>query len=185
MSLCFPFSTFSFTSQFYSWSLFNTFYLFSEKGEGREKERERNIDVQEKHQFVASHSPLGPSLQPRHVPWPGFQPADLLVCGITPKALSHTSQGLADFNTCSKIYTVNYCHPIYMLLHITLFKILVIKFRFKHSGITYFYFGGCACQSMVIQCLWGSRCWGSPLLLCFRIFRFFQNLYLPIILSNW
>ena len=29
--------------------------LFLERGEGREKERERNISVREKHQSVASH----------------------------------------------------------------------------------------------------------------------------------
>ena len=33
-------------------------YLFLERGEGREKERERNIDVREKHQLVAF--PTGP-----------------------------------------------------------------------------------------------------------------------------
>ena len=32
-------------------------YLFLERGEGREKDRERNIDVQEKHQLVDSHMP--------------------------------------------------------------------------------------------------------------------------------
>ena len=31
-------------------------YLFLERGEGREKERERNIDVREKHRLVASHT---------------------------------------------------------------------------------------------------------------------------------
>ena len=35
-------------------------YLFSERGKRRKKERERNIDVQEKHLLVASHmSPTG------------------------------------------------------------------------------------------------------------------------------
>ena len=44
-------------------------YLFF-RGEGREKERERNIDVREKHHLAASHT--GPSQvwipQPRHLP---------------------------------------------------------------------------------------------------------------------
>ena len=31
-------------------------YLFLERGEGREKERERNIDVREKRQSIASHT---------------------------------------------------------------------------------------------------------------------------------
>ena len=32
-------------------------YLFSERGEGRETERGRNINVKEKHQFAASPTP--------------------------------------------------------------------------------------------------------------------------------
>ena len=32
-------------------------YLFSERGEGREKERERDISVRDKHQLAASHTP--------------------------------------------------------------------------------------------------------------------------------
>ena len=42
-----------------------------------ETERERNIDVREKHRWVASLSCLhqGPNLQPRLVPWPGIEPA--------------------------------------------------------------------------------------------------------------
>ena len=45
--------------------------LFLERGEGREKERERNINVQEIHQSLTCllHAPnWGPHLQPRHVP---------------------------------------------------------------------------------------------------------------------
>ena len=34
------------------------FIHFLERGEGRNKERERNITVQEKHQSVASHTPV-------------------------------------------------------------------------------------------------------------------------------
>ena len=33
------------------------FLLILERGEGRKKEKERNIDVQEKHQLVASRTP--------------------------------------------------------------------------------------------------------------------------------
>ena len=42
-------------------------YLFLERGEGREKERERNMDVQEKHQSdgCLSHAPnWGPGSRP-------------------------------------------------------------------------------------------------------------------------
>ena len=54
----------------YSFSLLKDFiYLFSESGEGRKRERGRNIFVWEKHQLVASHV-----LQHRHVPWLGTEP---------------------------------------------------------------------------------------------------------------
>ena len=58
--------------------IFNDDFIVLEGGERRGRERERNIDVQEKHQLVApfSHTPSrGPGLQPRHVPWPGTEPA--------------------------------------------------------------------------------------------------------------
>ena len=42
------------------------FYVFLERGEERKKERERNIDVPEKHRLVASRT--SPIRQPRHVP---------------------------------------------------------------------------------------------------------------------
>ena len=38
--------------------IFKILYLFSERGGGRGKERERSINVREKHQLVASHTPL-------------------------------------------------------------------------------------------------------------------------------
>ena len=52
-------------------------YLFLERGEGREKERERNITVREKHWSVASLTcpDQGPNLQPSHVPWPRIKRA--------------------------------------------------------------------------------------------------------------
>ena len=50
--------------------IFLRFYLFLEIGEAGLKERERNIDVREEHQSVASRtSPdRGPNLKPSHVP---------------------------------------------------------------------------------------------------------------------
>ena len=44
---------------------------FLEGEEGNEKDRERKINVREKHQLVASlvHSHKGPNLYPRHVPY--------------------------------------------------------------------------------------------------------------------
>ena len=45
------------TSFFFVKILFIYLNLFSERGKGREKERERNIDVRETHHLVASHMP--------------------------------------------------------------------------------------------------------------------------------
>ena len=48
----------------------SVFNLSLERGEGREEERGRNIDVGEKHQLAASrmHPNQEPNPQPRHVP---------------------------------------------------------------------------------------------------------------------
>ena len=58
-------------------------YLLVERGGRREKERERNIHVQEKHRLAASCTPpTGDlALQPRHVPQPGIEPATLPFSG--------------------------------------------------------------------------------------------------------
>ena len=56
---------------------------FLERGEGKEKERERIIDVQEKHPLFASHMP--PTGEP-------------LVCRLMLSPLSHISQGTSAFN---------------------------------------------------------------------------------------
>ena len=52
------------------------FYLFLKRVERREKERDRNISVREKHLLVASCTcpDQGLNPQPRHVPWPGMDP---------------------------------------------------------------------------------------------------------------
>ena len=54
---------------------FLRFYLFLFREEGREKERERNIDVREKHQLVACCTcpDWVPNLQPRCVLWLGIE----------------------------------------------------------------------------------------------------------------
>ena len=55
---------------------FYKFYLFLERREGREKERERNINVWD--MSCLSHAPkCGPVLQSRHVPWLGIELATL------------------------------------------------------------------------------------------------------------
>ena len=53
------------------------FYLFLERGEGKEKERERNISV-----WLPLTCPhWGPDPQPRHMPWLGIKPATLWFAG--------------------------------------------------------------------------------------------------------
>ena len=44
-------------------------YLFLEKGEGRDNERERKILVWERNSWVLHAPNWGPGPQPRHVPW--------------------------------------------------------------------------------------------------------------------
>ena len=52
-------------------------YLFLEKGEVREKERERNISVW----LLLAHPLLGPWPQPRYVPWLSIEPETLWFAG--------------------------------------------------------------------------------------------------------
>ena len=54
----------------------DSFHLYLEKRKRREKMRERNIDVREKHWLVAcwTCSDRGLNPQPRHVPWLGIKP---------------------------------------------------------------------------------------------------------------
>ena len=65
-------------------------YLFK-----RGEERERNINVTEKHRSVAScmHPDWGPNPQSRHCTLTGNRTGDLLLCRRTPKQLRHITQG--------------------------------------------------------------------------------------------
>ena len=55
---------------------FKRFYLFLEREEGKEEEREGNIDVREKHQLVASCMcpEWGPDRNPGMCPESGIEP---------------------------------------------------------------------------------------------------------------
>ena len=71
------------------------FYLFLETGEGREKERERNINVPEIHRSVASRmSPAGTWLTTQACALTGNQIGDLLVHRPALSPLGHPSQGV-------------------------------------------------------------------------------------------
>ena len=54
-------------------------FIDLKRGEGREKRRDRNINVREKHQSVASCTHLGEglNLQPQHILWLGIEPVIL------------------------------------------------------------------------------------------------------------
>ena len=58
-------------------------------------ERERNIDVREKHQLVAFCTCLeeGSNLQPRHAPWPGIKLATFRLHGMMLQPTEPPSQG--------------------------------------------------------------------------------------------
>ena len=59
-------------------------YLLLERGQGREKERERNTSVGEMCGLVPSHTPPipGPGPQPRHAPWLGIKVATFRFAGL-------------------------------------------------------------------------------------------------------
>ena len=63
-------------SNLMGWFFLKRFYLFLERGEGRDKEKERNTDMREKHRSVASGTcpNQGLNLQLRHVSWLGIKP---------------------------------------------------------------------------------------------------------------
>ena len=67
---------------------------------GRGRERERNINVREKHQSVAScNGPnWGQTLHPRHLPSVGIEPVTFWFVGWYSDILSHTSQGCLLFH---------------------------------------------------------------------------------------
>ena len=59
-------------------------YLFLERGKGREKEREGNID-----QLLLEHTQLGTEPTTQACALTGDQTSDLLLCGMMPNELTH------------------------------------------------------------------------------------------------
>ena len=100
------------------------FYLFLERGEGREKDRERNISV------------WLPLTCPQLGTWPttqacalsGNRTGDLLVCRLTLNPLSHTSQG---WNTFYKWFSPSTNNPFATFFYIIkrVFLVFVIQWQ--------------------------------------------------------
>ena len=67
----------------------NSVYLFLERGEGREKDRERNINAW----LPIAYPNWGPVLQPRHVSWLGIKLVTLWYPVQHSIHLSHNSYG--------------------------------------------------------------------------------------------
>ena len=61
--------------------------LIWERGEGRERERERNID-----ELPLLHAPWS-NQQPEYVPWPGIEPTTFWCAEWRSNQLGHTGQG--------------------------------------------------------------------------------------------
>ena len=101
--------------------------IFIERGERRE--RERSINVKEKHQSVASCMcrDQGPNPQLRHVPWLRIESTALWFTGRCSNQLSHTGQGSlcvyfnsslfsADNNLTLIAYTLSFYSPLLFLM---------------------------------------------------------------------
>ena len=79
-------------------------------GGGRVKEKERNIDVREKHGSVASHPGphWGLNLQTRHVPWLEIVPWPFALCDDAQPAEPHRS-GLSEDLFCTTMHSLQRC----------------------------------------------------------------------------
>ena len=74
-------------------SLKDFIYLFLERGEGREKERERNMCERNINQLPLTRPQLGTWRATQACALTGNQTGDLLVCRLVLDPLSHTNQG--------------------------------------------------------------------------------------------
>ena len=79
-------------------------FLLNFKERGREKDRERNIDVREKHKsYPSSANPgQGLNLQFTHVPYSGFKFSNFDAYGDAPINLV-TQAGQSEYIFCSKV----------------------------------------------------------------------------------
>ena len=74
-----------------------------EKKGGRERERERNINVRDKHWSVAScmHPDPKLNLQPRYVSWPEIEPMTFWFTNDAPTSWATLARALQSFRECS------------------------------------------------------------------------------------
>ena len=90
-------------------------YLFLERGEEWEKARERNIDVRNIYPLIRTPT-RGPTLPPRHVPWPGIKPAALRFTARHPTKrhqLGHVKEILRTINHYNVIQRMNNVQTIW------------------------------------------------------------------------
>ena len=91
----------SFIWVFFNFFLFKDFiYLFLERGKGREKDSERNMDMWNINQLTLACPHPGTWPPTQACALTGNQTRDLSVCGRTPSPVSHTSQGFFNFFQC-------------------------------------------------------------------------------------
>ena len=91
-------------------------YLFLERGEGKEKERERNTVVWERniYQVSLAHPKRGPGLQPRHVLWPGIELATSQFAGCHSIHWATPARaGGVIFNSCFIFYIQSFNEPCF------------------------------------------------------------------------
>ena len=83
---------------------FERLYLFLERGEGREREKERNSDVREKHRSVALvHAPVRDQTRnPGFCPSWASQTSDAPLFGLTPNQQATPARPLM-FYQCSAL----------------------------------------------------------------------------------
>ena len=89
------------------------FYLFLERGEGREKHRERHI-----HQLPFTCPQRGTRPKTQVCALAGIKQVTFRVCGMTPKSLSHSSQRAIFFFRLKKysLITTATAYPTYVML---------------------------------------------------------------------
>ena len=78
----------------------------------RGRERERNIDVKEKHQLIASHMcpDWGLNLQPRYVPWPRNKPMTFWYMKRCSSQLSHPARTSLAYLKCPSYFWFQFLH---------------------------------------------------------------------------